>query len=662
MKKSTSKAASDKPINRFGFLSKLLFSLLLWLLAALFLLSAAASLLALDYDYYRGGSPDAHINHLLHSFLRETTKRDLTELASLKIAAISDDSYQSEYTTYRIEFLEDRYRPEHSNILYRITDGTGNVLAENFSGEVPNYLSHTQSGIIEGSSKESPAEHTVDAYIRSDLSAKDTVYYLKETCIFIFEQRYLAIIIAAVTLLLCAIVLCLILSIAGKHKGEVGVRTCFLHKIPLELLTGYAFLVVGLWVVTADVLYYTPFFYDLPLFILLTVGVYSILFFSTLYLFTTLAVRLKTRTFIKSTLIYMLCCAIFRFFKRMIDAIRPLLGDKSAFFKCAAIILGGILCDFFFFVAILNSDGRDFAAFFAFSIWLTKTIYLAYLLFRNATNLRILILGSARISEGDLESKIPYSTLGSEYKELAVNLNHVSDGMQSALQKQLKSERMKTELITNVSHDIKTPLTNIINYVDLLKNEHTDSEKSKEYLQVLDKQSSRLKKLIEDLIETSKAASGNISTNPLSTNLGILLTQSVGEYKDRLEASGLEVLVTLPQADLYAYCDPRLTWRVFDNLLSNVGKYSMAGTRVYISAEETEKAAQIIFKNISKDQLNVSPDELTERFVRGDRARNTEGSGLGLSIAKSLTELQQGSLEIAVDGDMFKATVRLPKE
>jgi signal transduction histidine kinase len=160
--------------------------------------------------------------------------------------------------------------------------------------------------------------------------------------------------------------------------------------------------------------------------------------------------------------------------------------------------------------------------------------------------------------------------------------------MQSALQKQLKSERMKTELITNVSHDIKTPLTNIINYVDLLKNEHTDSEKSKEYLQVLDKQSSRLKKLIEDLIETSKAASGNISTNPLSTNLGILLTQSVGEYKDRLEASRLEVLVTLPQADLYAYCDPRLTWRVFDNLLSNVGKYSMAGTRVYISAEETE--------------------------------------------------------------------------
>jgi signal transduction histidine kinase len=316
----------------------------------------------------------------------------------------------------------------------------------------------------------------------------------------------------------------------------------------------------------------------------------------------------------------------------------------------------------FFFVAILNSDGRDFAAFFAFSIWLTKTIYLAYLLFRNATNLRILILGSARISEGDLENKIPYSTLGSEYKELAVNLNHVSDGMQSALQKQLKSERMKTELITNVSHDIKTPLTNIINYVDLLKNEHTDSEKSKEYLQVLDKQSSRLKKLIEDLIETSKAASGNISTNPLSTNLGILPTQSVGEYKDRLEASRLEVLVTLPQADLYAYCDPRLTWRAFDNLLSNVGKYSMAGTRVYISAEETEKAARIIFKNISKDQLNVSPDELTERFVRGDRARNTEGSGLGLSIAKSLTELQQGSLEIAVDGDMFKATVRLPKE
>ena len=226
--------------------------------------------------------------------------------------------------------------------------------------------------------------------------------------------------------------------------------------------------------------------------------------------------------------------------------------------------------------------------------------------------------------------------------------------------KQIKSERMKTELITNVSHDIKTPLTCIINYVDLLKGEQIESDKAKEYIAVLDKQSARLKKLTEDLIETSKAASGCTPVNAEINDISILLSQAVGEYRDRFEAADLEIITEFPQIEANAYCDGRLCWRIFDNLLSNASKYSLSGTRVYLEVSKSADSVTVTFKNISKNRLNITPEELTERFVRGDSSRNTEGSGLGLSIAESLARLQRGDLQITIDGDMFKVAVTLP--
>ena len=222
----------------------------------------------------------------------------------------------------------------------------------------------------------------------------------------------------------------------------------------------------------------------------------------------------------------------------------------------------------------------------------------------------------------------------------------------------MKSERFKTELITNVSHDIKTPLTSIINYTDLLKKENIETEPVKGYIEVLDRQSERLKKLINDLLEASKASSGNIKMEIAEVDAGLMLEQVYGEYQDKFEKAGLTGIVTKPSETVHIKADVNHLFRVFDNILSNVVKYAQPDTRVYIDLIKNADKVTIAFKNISKEKLNITGEELMERFVRGDRARNTEGSGLGLSIAKSLTNLMGGELEIIVDGDLFKVEVR----
>lgn len=221
----------------------------------------------------------------------------------------------------------------------------------------------------------------------------------------------------------------------------------------------------------------------------------------------------------------------------------------------------------------------------------------------------------------------------------------------------MKSERFKTELITNVSHDIKTPLTSIINYVDLIKKENPENENIKNYIEVLDRQSGRLKKLIEDLVEASKASTGSLAVNLAESDVSVLLSQTVGEFDERLKAAGLTAVLGLPEKPVLIMADGRHLWRVFDNLMNNICKYSQKGTRVYLDVAESSGTVTVIFKNISAYELNISGEELTERFVRGDRSRNTEGSGLGLSIARSLTELQDGTLDIDIDGDLFKVTL-----
>lgn len=266
--------------------------------------------------------------------------------------------------------------------------------------------------------------------------------------------------------------------------------------------------------------------------------------------------------------------------------------------------------------------------------------------------------GSKRIAAGNLSEPINTSKMIWEFKQHGENINKVSDGISLAVEERMKSERFKTELITNVSHDIKTPLTSIINYVDLIKKEEIQDETLQEYVDVLDRQSARLKKLLEDLMDASKASTGNLAVNMEACNVEVLLTQLIGEFEDKLLASQLEVIVQKPEEPVYVNADGRHLWRVLDNLLNNVCKYSLPETRVYVSFVKMENEGIITFKNISKAPLNIPSEELMERFVRGDDSRNTEGSGLGLSIAQSLTELMKGSMKLEIDGDLFKVTLK----
>ena len=277
-----------------------------------------------------------------------------------------------------------------------------------------------------------------------------------------------------------------------------------------------------------------------------------------------------------------------------------------------------------------------------------------------AVGISTLLRGAKALAEGDYSHPVDTKYLLLDLKQCGENLNKVQQGVQHAVEERLRSERMKTELITNVSHDIKTPLTSIVNYVDLLKKEPIDNPKAQEYLEVLDRQSKRLKKLTEDLVEASKASSGVIPVDCQPTNVNVLLSQLEGEYEERLQKENLTMVIHPAAGDPVVLADGKLLSRVMDNLMNNIVKYAMPGTRVYAAAAADDKETTISIKNVSRNELNVSADELMERFVRGDSSRHTEGSGLGLSIAKSLVELQGGRFELSIDGDLFRADISLP--
>lgn len=379
------------------------------------------------------------------------------------------------------------------------------------------------------------------------------------------------------------------------------------------------------------------------------------------------AARLKAKGWWRNSLCYIVGLPCLRFAKRVVLKIwagikrvyrglwlmifkLPLVW-RTALIFCATVLINIILTAFCF---------EMYAGFPLFLLFLFDSALLSGAVLVSL-QLRRLQDAGEELSKGDLSQKIDTEGMFWDFKKHAENLNRISEGMSNAVNERMRSERFKTELITNVSHDIKTPLTSIINYVDLLKKEDLQNEKAAEYIEVLERQSAQLKKLTEDVLEASKASSGAISLNMERVDISELLRQSVGEYSERLSQAGLTQVVTIPGNALPVYADGKRLWRVFDNLLSNICKYSLYGTRAYITAEEKGGKVNITFRNISANELNIPADELMERFIRGDSSRSSEGSGLGLSIAKSLTDLMGGSLELMTDGDLFKVTVSFPK-
>ncbi|MEG0216235.1 MAG: HAMP domain-containing sensor histidine kinase, partial [Hungatella sp.] len=293
-------------------------------------------------------------------------------------------------------------------------------------------------------------------------------------------------------------------------------------------------------------------------------------------------------------------------------------------------------------------------AFLGFNLWVF------FLLWRNASENQKISQALYSMTDGDTSYKIDLMGFSGKELELAKTINNISVGLSTALQEQVKSERLKADLITNVSHDIKTPLTSIINYVDLIKREHIQDEKVQRYLEVLDQKSQRLKTLTEDLVEASKASSGNLKLEIARIDIVELIQQTNGEFEEKFALRHLEMVSHLPNQVIFIEADGRRLWRVLENLYNNAFKYAMEQSRVYIDITANDGWVSITIKNISENPLNINAGELTERFVRGDVARTTEGSGLGLSIAKSLTELQGGRFELYIDGDLFKAQISFP--
>ncbi len=292
--------------------------------------------------------------------------------------------------------------------------------------------------------------------------------------------------------------------------------------------------------------------------------------------------------------------------------------------------------------------------------WLVEKVIFFFALLKVLLEFGKIKRAGEEITGGNLEYKVETNKMFLDFADVGNSLNRIGDGIAYAVDERMKSERMKTELITNVSHDIKTPLTSIINYTDLLTKLNLEDPTAREYLEVLGRQSARLKKLIEDLIEASKASSGVLKLDMETVNASMLLMQAVGEYGEKFSRKGLDLRVTGETAEMKVRADSRYLWRVFDNLMSNMLKYAQAGTRAYIDMLSEGGEVSIIFRNISETPLHITGEELMERFVRGDSSRSTEGSGLGLSIADSLVTLMGGNMEIIVDGDLFKVVVRIP--
>lgn len=487
--------------------------------------------------------------------------------------------------------------------------------------------------------------------LRTPLTQTDQYASLAAFLQALVSLRYALIFILIAALVGTVVLLAFLLPAAGHKAGVEGICCSWFDRIPFDLcLCLLGLCAFGVCTVLLSVLSGMTM---VPEMLLTSVPLVAVLFLLVLAAVLTGATRLKAGKWWRNTILFRLLRLLWHAVIWLYRGISYVVRRLPLIWKTVLTIAVLSLIELLVIAACAD---RGEIAFW----WLLEKLLLVPAAVMLAINLRTLQQGGEKLAAGDVHYQVPTRHMLPVFRRYAEALNSISDGMQKAVAEQTRSERMKAELITNVSHDIKTPLTSIVTYVDLLKKKGAADEQAAEYLEVLNRQSARLKKLTEDLVEASKAATGSLQVELTQTDLNVLLDQAAGEYAEKLEAQGLTPVCDFCPESPVILADGKLLWRVFDNLLSNICKYALSGTRVYLSSCVKDGTASVTFRNISREPLNISSDELTERFVRGDRSRNTEGSGLGLSIAKNLTELQKGTFALAIDGDLFKATVTFP--
>ena len=459
-------------------------------------------------------------------------------------------------------------------------------------------------------------------------------------CSWLLEHTGLTVFLTVLFAALTLFCFCFLMASCGHWQGRDGIHLTWLDRIPADvwLLVLLCLLCMG----------WEAFYYEWGRIFFCAALTPLLLLFLCVF-----SAQCKAGTVLRGTLIARFIRLVWRIMKATGRGLYRIAKGLPLMWKTALVTLALVFIEFILFI-------QDYYGTRAAPFLLLKLLELLAILY-IALSLRTLQKGGEAMANGDFSQNIDTRLLIGDFKRYGQRMNDLRSGIEQAVQEQTKAERMKTELITNVSHDIKTPLTSIVNYVDLLQKEDVQSEAAREYIAVLDRQSRRLKKLTEDLVEASKASSGALPVDLQPTDVSVLFDQIVGEYQERLADCRLTLVARPPEQAVSVYADGKLLSRVMDNLVSNICKYALEDTRVYAVAACDEEHVTISFKNVSRAELNISPDELMERFVRGDASRHTEGSGLGLSIAGSLVQLMGGTFHLSIDGDLFRADITLPR-
>lgn len=583
----------------------------------------------------------------------EQSKRRVVERSLANSAySIFDVLFSMELADAR-EHMDDWYG--QTNVNYTVMhDGKQIYTLENWTGTV--------AETFEFDDTHHPPTYTVICQVPEKLVYDDYLAWEWRFLDFMADFRYGIFVTLSLSVLGMVILFVIAVKCTGKHQEDGTLRLRLVDRIPMDV---YLILLFFAGCIACGILdewnwhYYwlgTGYrrFSLLGAFLvwgLLTAAMVGLL----LQFAGSCAVRASHDRIWRNSLIYRVYAWIRKYFRLLREWLRSLRGNASLLVKGVVIFCG---------VSFLEFMVTVFCWWDSIDAWillfLMEKLALLFLLCVTLVNMKRLRDAGRKIAAGNLQYQTDTSHMLWEFREFGNTLNQISNGMQRAVGEQMKSERFRTELITNVSHDIKTPLTSIINYVDLLSREELANPEAKEYLEVLERQSARLKKLIEDLIEASKASSGTLNVQWEDCEVGVMLTQAAGEYEERLEKNELELVLRQPEETLVIRADGRHLWRVFDNLLNNVNKYAQPGTRVYLDLEQNGGQLAVIFRNTSRYALHMTGEELTQRFTRGDSSRNTEGSGLGLSIAQSLTELMGGGFGLYIDGDLFKVVLTFP--
>ena len=517
------------------------------------------------------------------------------------------------------------------------SDDTGEVYLENFA------LTYTDKPLYTAQSTRlytlSDGSIYALTYTADLLQVETAPTYSYLLLSWLTEHTGLTVFLMVLFALLALFCFCFSMASAGHWAGHEGIHLTWLDKIPADvwLLVLLCTFFIG----------WEAFYYEWGRVFFCAALVPLVLLFLCAF-----AAQCKAGTVLRGALIGRIARFLWRIVRAVFRALLHTLVRLPLVWKTALV---GLVIAGAEFLLYINDFYRV-----RYGVFLVMKLIELLAVLYIAVSLRTLQKGGEKLARGDFSSPIDTRYLLWDFKRYGQELNDVQGGLEQAVQEQMKAEHLKTELITNVSHDIKTPLTSIVNYVDLLKKEDIPSPAAREYIAVLDRQSHRLKKLTEDLVEASKASSGALNVELQPTDVNVLLSQIEGEYQERLAACHLTLVTQPPAPGTMIQADSRLLSRVMDNLVSNVCKYAMENTRVYVTAAVRDGQAVISFKNVSRDELNISPDELMERFVRGDASRHSEGSGLGLSIARSLVQLQGGTFALSIDADLFRADIVFP--